>query len=115
MTFNQREIVLVPFPYSDLSAFKNRPVLVISNDEYNTAHSDVLVAAITSKEYFDDYSIILDNSDLEYGIFPESSVIKIGKLFSISKSRIIKKFSIIKVEKYEEVIVKLKQLIDNKK
>jgi len=115
MTFNQREIVLVPFPYSDLSAFKNRPVLVISNNEYNTTHSDVLVAAITSKEYFDDYSIILDNSDLEYGLFPENSIIKIGKLFSISKSRIIKKFSIIKVEKYEEVIVELKKLIDIKK
>ncbi|HRP03205.1 MAG TPA: type II toxin-antitoxin system PemK/MazF family toxin [Candidatus Kapabacteria bacterium] len=114
MIFNQREIVLVPFPYSDLSAFKNRPVLIISNNKYNNSNSDILVVAITSKEYLDDYSIILDNSDLEYGLFPESSIIKVGKLFSISKSKIIKKFSIIKVEKYEEIIVKLKQLIDNK-
>ncbi len=41
--YKQREIVLVPFPYSDLSAVKRRPVLVISNDDYNISYPDILV------------------------------------------------------------------------
>ncbi len=30
--YKQREIVLLPFPYSDLSAIKKRPILIISNN-----------------------------------------------------------------------------------
>ncbi len=29
---SQREIVLIPVPYSDLSVIKNRPVLILSSD-----------------------------------------------------------------------------------
>lgn len=34
MIYKQGEIVLVPFPYSDLSGSKRRPVLIVSNDAY---------------------------------------------------------------------------------
>jgi len=34
MRYKQGEIVLVPFPYSDLSGSKRRPVLIVSNDLY---------------------------------------------------------------------------------
>jgi mRNA interferase MazF len=111
MKYNQREIVLVPFPYSDLTALKKRPVIILSNNDYNENHQDVVVAAITSNEFIDDYSVILDDESLDYGILPEKSVIKLGKLFSINKSKIIKKFSIVKSEKYAEIILKISQLI----
>jgi len=42
-------VVLVPFPFTDLSAVKRRPALVISNDEYNRVTGDVIIAQITSK------------------------------------------------------------------
>ncbi len=48
ITYNQREIVLVPFPYSDLTTTKRRPVLIISNNDYNHNFQDVLVYVITS-------------------------------------------------------------------
>jgi len=41
--YDQREIVLVPFPYSDLSSIKRRPVFIVSNNDYNTTHNDVVV------------------------------------------------------------------------
>ena len=31
----QRNILLIPFPFSDFSTIKKRPVLVLSNKEYN--------------------------------------------------------------------------------
>lgn len=46
--YRQGDIVLIPFPYSDLSATKQRPVLVLSNTNYNKMQSDLVVAAITS-------------------------------------------------------------------
>ena len=102
--YSQREIVLVPFPYSDLSNSKRRPVLIVSNNDYNHHYNDVVVAVISSNlGHKDDYSIILEDKDLEFGILPESSVIRIHKLFTISKSRIIKKFSLIQIKKFKEV------------
>lgn len=102
--YRQREIVLVPFPYSDLSSIKRRPVLIVSNDEYNSKYQDVVVVVISSKIRSDDnYSISLSNDDLEYGILPEESVIRVHKLFTIDKGRILKKFSIISETKYKDV------------
>lgn len=42
-------VVLVPFPFTDLSAVKRRPALVISTDTYNAATGDVIIAQITSR------------------------------------------------------------------
>ena len=102
--YKQSEIVLVPFPYSDLSYTKKRPVLIVSNNEYNQKYPDVIVVVITSIKHKDDkYSIPLLDQDLEYGVLPEKSSIKIHKLFTISKQKIIKKFSKIREKKLKEV------------
>ena len=42
------DIVLVPFPFTDLSASKKRPALVVSPDGYNEG-PDVVIAFITSR------------------------------------------------------------------
>lgn len=47
--YRRGSIVLVPFPFTDLSAVKRRPALIISNDTYNDATGDVIIAQITSK------------------------------------------------------------------
>ncbi len=101
--YKQGEIVLVPFPYSDLSGSKRRPVLVVSNNDYNSSFPDIIVAVITSKTSKpDNYSIPLLAEDLEIGFLPESSLIRIHKLFTIEKSRIVKRFSFVKKEKLDE-------------
>jgi len=46
--YRQRDIVLVPFPFSDLSAHKVRPVLILSNDMYNQRSADVVVCGLTT-------------------------------------------------------------------
>src|SRR5437867_12540100 len=46
-SFNQGDVVLVPFPFTDLSAVKQRPALVLSTDRLNKVRPDVVVAAIT--------------------------------------------------------------------
>ena len=109
--YKQREIVLVPFPYSDLTASKKRPVLIISNDNYNRNFPDIVVCVITSNLFKDHYSIALNNDDLEIGIMPEQSIIKCHKLFTIDQSQILKRFSVVNNTKFKEVNDKLSQLI----
>ena len=101
--FKQREVVLVPFPYSDMTSTKKRPVLIVSNDDYNHNHKDVIVCVITSIAHNDKYSIQLKEINLEYGLLPEDSIIKVHKLFTIDKSKIIKKFSVINKDYYNQV------------
>jgi mRNA interferase MazF len=110
--YKQREIVLVPFPYSDLSSVKRRPVLIVSNNSYNYSYPDILVCVITGNLFKDDYSTDLNNDDLEIGIFPEESVIKCHKLFTIEQSQIVKRCSIIKQTKFNEVIAVMEKLIE---
>lgn len=109
--YKQREIVLVPFPYSDLSFFKKRPVLIVSNNHYNNKFPDVLVCFITSNLYKDDYSVVLEDADLEVGILPAKSVIKCHKLFTVEQSQILKRFSAVSETKFEEVRKLLNELI----
>lgn len=43
------DVVLVPFPFTNQAAFKQRPAVVVSSRAYNSARPDVVVMAITSQ------------------------------------------------------------------
>lgn len=42
------DVVLVPFPFAELTASKARPALVLSGERFNRSEGKVIVAAITS-------------------------------------------------------------------
>ncbi len=110
--YNQKEIVLGHFPYPDLSLSKQRPVVIISNNDYNKSFPDVLVCVITSNLFKDAYSVDLNDEDLESGIIPEKSVINCHKLFTVEQSQIIRRFSVISELKLKEIISILQKLIN---
>ncbi len=43
------DVVLVPFPFTDHSASKKRPAVVVSSDAYHQHRPDVIVIALTSQ------------------------------------------------------------------
>jgi mRNA interferase MazF len=49
MPFEFGDIVLVPFPFTNQAAFKQRPAVIVSSGAYNAARPDVVVMAITSQ------------------------------------------------------------------
>jgi mRNA interferase MazF len=49
MPFEFGDVVLVPFPFTDQTASKKRPAVIVSNRAYNTARLDIIVMAITSQ------------------------------------------------------------------
>ena len=42
------DVILVPFPFAELTAAKARPAVVVSGDSYHRTENKVIVAAITS-------------------------------------------------------------------
>jgi mRNA interferase MazF len=49
MVFRRGDVVLIPFPYTDLSASKTRPAVVVSSDIYHEARSEFLLAYVSSQ------------------------------------------------------------------
>ena len=92
-SFKQGDIVLVPFPFTDLSAIKQRPALVISPDRLNDARPDLVVVAITSQipAMLGEDEVRLADSELAACGLPRPSVVKLGKIFTIHQGLIRKK------------------------
>ena len=49
MAFQRGDVLLVPFPFSDLSTVKARPAVVVSGTLYHATEPDLILCAITSK------------------------------------------------------------------
>lgn len=49
MPYEFGDVVLVRFPFTSQSAFKQRPAVVVSGMDYNHARPDVVIMAITSQ------------------------------------------------------------------
>lgn len=47
MAYQPGDVVLVPFPLSDLSTVKVRPAVIVSSIRYQASEPDVIVAATT--------------------------------------------------------------------
>lgn len=43
------DVILVPFPFTDQTATKKRPAIVISSNDYNAARPDIILMAVTSQ------------------------------------------------------------------
>jgi mRNA interferase MazF len=86
--YKQGEIVLVPFPYTDLNVTKKRPAVIISNEKVNKTE-DVICCLITTRPRNEDLSI--ENNDLEMGELPYKSFVRMHKIFTINKKLIIRK------------------------
>ncbi len=106
----QRDILLVPFPFSDLSGRKVRPVIVVSKDRFNNSSQDVIVCAITSNTAKELYSVEVDSSDLEEGKLFNDCCIKTESILKIDKKLAIKMIGRLKKEKFSQVLEKIDSL-----
>jgi len=106
----QRNIILVLFPFSDFNEFKKRPALVLSNNEYNKKHKDILICGITS-QINPKSDLIFNNNDLEAGSLDYESEIKFDKIYLIKKEKVYSTLCTLNKEKYSEVYTKICDLI----
>lgn len=83
--FQFGEIVLLAFPYTDNSAIKKRPALIL----LDTGDGDVLVARVTTQSYASPYEITLTGWEAAGLLAP--SFVKVNKLATLKTSLIEKK------------------------
>jgi len=91
--FKQGDILIVPFPFSDLKGLRQRPVLVISRSEYNNSCEDIITCGITSNLKDSQCSVLFSEDNLSEGSIPVKSRIKVDKLFTLEKSIVKKKIA----------------------
>jgi mRNA interferase MazF len=106
--YKRGDIVLVPFPFTDLSSSKRRPALVISPDVFNDQTQDLVVAAITS-QLTNEHAVTIEPSDCVDGILPKTSVVKLAKVFTIHSTLVIKRICALQEEKLDAVLDELRR------
>ena len=106
--FTIADIVIIPFPYSDLSISKLRSALIIAN----LNNDDFILTQITSRNYDDKYSIRITNDDLLSGNLLNESYVKFSKIFTADNQIITKTVGKLKQEKYKIVIENLINLFE---
>jgi mRNA interferase MazF len=85
MPYDRGDVILVPFPFSNLSSSKQRPALVISSDEFHRQGSDIIVCAITSQSptSLGSFEYLLSKDDLSEAGLPKLSKVKCGKIVTL--------------------------------
>ena len=89
---NQGEIVLIPVPFTDLSSSRRRPVIVVSNDSYNRATTDMVVVAMTSTSAHGPYSFTITSADLAAGTLNHPGTVRADKIYTLSQGIVVKGF-----------------------
>lgn len=97
--FVKEDIVVVPFPFSDLSGTKRRPALVLADVKGN----DIILCQITGKMTKDTYAIPLNKNSFISGGLPLYSFVRPSRIFTADKNSIIRKAGSVK----EPIITKV--------
>lgn len=111
MSYKQRDVVVVPFPHTDLLATSRRPALIVSNDSFNISNEDVIVCMITSRTHSIPHTIWIDPTDFETGSLQYQSKVKPQRIFTIKKSSIIKSIGKLTPAFYQKVFQSIVDLL----
>ena len=94
-TFVKGDVVVVPFPFSDLTRAKRRPALVLAA----LSGQDVILCQITSQSIRDSYAVPLRDGDFEKGDLKQTSNVRPNRLFTADQRIILYRIGSLKHEK----------------
>jgi mRNA interferase MazF len=101
------DVVVVPFPFSDLSASKKRPALVVAA----LTGDDVILCQITSKTISDNYAVPLANAHFKTGGLHQDSNIRPNRLFTVDSNIILYRAGELTPSKIKEVVAKIVEIV----
>jgi len=107
--FVKGDIVVVPFPFSDLSMSKRRPALVL----VDLKGADLILCQITSQSIRDDMAISIDLTDIDNGALNTVSNARPNKLFTADENIILYQIGRLKTDKLSVVISKVVDMFQN--
>jgi mRNA interferase MazF len=105
--FVKGEIVVIPFPFSDLTQAKRRPALILAALEGD----DLILCQITSQTIKDNYAISITDHDFETGGLKKPSNVRPNRIFTADTHLVLYRVGTIKKEKLNEVIERVVEIV----
>lgn len=105
--FVKGDIVVVPFPFADLTQAKRRPALVISVLEGD----DIILCQVTSKFVNDSYAILLEDADFETGGLKQVSNVRPNRIFTADSHIVLYKVGHLHLDTLNSIIEKIIEII----
>jgi len=112
LNFEQGDLVVANFLFSEQIGSKRRPALVVSNSKFNKKSDDLILLKITSKGNKTQYDVPITPKDLEIGVLKSESNIMVDSPVTTYKKLIESKIGKISNQKLKEVKEKIKELYE---
>lgn len=101
------DVIVVPFPFSDLTQSKRRPALVVAQLEGD----DLILCANTSQQVRDRYSLALTDDDFETGSLRQTSNIRPNRLSTADTHIVLYQIGHLKAQKLDTVISRVVEIL----
>jgi mRNA interferase MazF len=111
--FKKGDVVLVAFPFTDLTSSKVRPALVVSSDSFQRSGLDVVLAGITSQipKKIPATDFLLSLEDQHLAGLPKPSLVRLGKIVTLDQRLIRKKLGRLSEPTLAKLSVELQKLL----
>lgn len=96
--FIKGDVIVLPFPFTDLSSAKRRPAVILADLKGN----DYIMLQITSKNVRDSYAIPLISTDFTSGSLKTDSNVRPNKIFTLDRQLILYRIGHLTDQKLKE-------------
>ncbi|MEA3281571.1 MAG: type II toxin-antitoxin system PemK/MazF family toxin [Euryarchaeota archaeon] len=105
--FVKGDVVVVPFPFSDLTRSKRRPALVVAELEGD----DLILCQITSQRIRDGYAVSIEESDFEDGTIRQKSNVRPNRIFTADRHIVLYRVGHLNSSRIGEVIDRIMDIL----
>ena len=103
MSFKRGDLLLIPFPFTDLSSIKRRPVLALTSPN---ARGDFVGLPVTSQPQGEP-ALSLTSETLDAGVLPRPSWIKVDHPVTLHAGLVVRSVARVQREVVDECIRRL--------
>ncbi len=103
MKIKPASIVGIPFPYTDLSTRKRRPVLVVTHPDQRGDFIGLPVTSVQTEEM----AVCIEKETIESGNLPKTSWVRYDKIFTLSTDLIKKRYGTLRNEDFDKILSSL--------
>lgn len=101
--YKLRDVILVPFPFSDLSYSKRRPALVL----VDIPNREELICMMLTSTLSTDPQVDVVIEDFNSAGLPKPTVARVSRLFTLKQSLVNKRLGVMKEKEFDTIIIKL--------
>jgi mRNA interferase MazF len=120
--FVRGEVVVIPFPFADLSQSKRRPALVLATLPGDDLILCMITSQLTRVAESDPYAVALHEGDFVRGKLQQRNVrtltpasyVRVNRLFTADEANVIKSVGQISAARLAEVVTRVVAMIGGK-